>query len=99
SFDEGLLDRRPRDVLDGGARQHLQAVEVLAPLLGHRLRVAQVLLVQLLDERRIAAEEVRVVEELPHAGCHGATSCRAASHRAWWVPCRAGAAGRSCIPD
>ena len=48
----------------------LQLVEVRAPVGADRVRIAEVALVQLLDERRIAAEEVRVAEEfLHHASC------------------------------
>jgi hypothetical protein len=71
ALDERLLHRRARDVLHRRARQRLHAIEIVAPLVRHRLRVRQVLLVQLLDERRIAAEEVRVVDELPHDAAHG----------------------------
>jgi hypothetical protein len=91
---ERLDDRRVRDVLHRVARQHLHAVEVLAPFLGHAARVDQVALVQLLDERGVAAEQVGVVQELLHHG--RATSCRAVSRRAWRRPCTAGAGGRSC---
>ena len=48
--------------------QQLQALEVLAPLRGHRLGILQPALVELLDERRIAAEQVGVREELFHHG-------------------------------
>ena len=50
------------------AGHQLHLVEVLAPALGHRAGIDEVLLVQLLDERRIAAEEVRVAGELLHHG-------------------------------
>src|SRR6266704_140409 len=68
---EGFDHRRVRHILGGVSGQHLDAVEVLAPFLGDGLRVHQVLLVQVLDEARVGAVQVRVVEELAHHGCHG----------------------------
>ena len=60
---ERFHDGRVRDVARASA---LQPVEVLAPLLGHRLRVVEVGLVQLLDEGRVGPEEIRIGEEFLH---------------------------------
>ncbi len=49
-------------------RQMLDLVEVTPPLRCHRVGILQVGLVQILDERRVAAEQVRAAEEFLHHG-------------------------------
>ncbi len=68
---EGFDDRRVGHVAPtvSGCRHRLQLVEILAPLLGDRLRVGEVSLVQLFDEGRVGAEEIRIGEEFLH-GAH-----------------------------
>ena len=56
-LDEGLPDRLVRHVRRAG--QLLKLVEVAPPLRRHRCRVGQVRFVQLLDERRVGAEQIR----------------------------------------
>jgi len=59
---EGFDDRRVGHVAPtvSGCRHRLQLVEILAPLLEDRLRVVEVSLVQLFDEGRVGAEEIRI---------------------------------------
>ena len=86
-----------------GAGEHLHTVEILAPLLGHRARVDEVLLVELLDERRVAAEQVRVLQELLHHGL--GLRCRESAGEDLDRPARGefhreamGATSRRCAP-
>jgi len=68
---KGFHDRRVRHVaraLARGRGDQLQTLEIFAPLRGHRLRIPQPVLVQLLDERRVAAEKMGVLQELLHHG-------------------------------
>jgi len=68
---EGFDDRRVGHVAPtaSGCRHRLQLVEILAPLLGDRLRIVEVSLVHLFDERRVGAEEIRIRKEFLH-GAH-----------------------------
>ncbi len=82
---EGLDHGRVRHVLARAARRvrhQLHLIEVLAPFVWHGAGVGQILLVQLLDERRVAAEQVGTREQLLHHGVHllsmGRTSRRVA---------------------
>ena len=68
SLREGIHHRSVGHVLGRGARQQLQLVEVAAPFLRHAGRIFQVLLVQLLDERGVPPEQIRVVKKLLHHG-------------------------------
>jgi hypothetical protein len=63
--DEGFDDRRVRDVART-ARLLLHLVEVTPPFLRHGLGILEVGLVQILDEGRIAAEQVRAAEGFFH---------------------------------
>ena len=59
---ERLDDRRVGNVaglgIAIGCRHHLHAVEITAPLLGHRAGVIQIALVELFDIRRVAAKQI-----------------------------------------
>ncbi len=61
---ERFDDRRVRDVARArravGRRHQLHLVEVGAPFFGHRARIVEVALVQVLDVWRVAAEQIRV---------------------------------------
>src|SRR6266704_1385576 len=70
---ERLDDRRVRHIAPAVSipcRRELQLVEVLAPLPGNRLRIVEIRLVELFDERRVGAEKIRAGEELLH-DAHG----------------------------
>ena len=56
-FGEGMHDRQMRNVVRRGARQLREFLEVFTPFAGHRGRIAEVVLVKLLDEGGIAAEQ------------------------------------------
>ena len=60
-----------RDITHRGTSLRLQGVEIAAPGFRHRRRVGEVILVELFDEWRIRAEQVRSRSELfHHVDCH-----------------------------
>ncbi|MPN24497.1 hypothetical protein SDC9_171896 [bioreactor metagenome] len=65
-FGKGCNHRRMGDVASNVARHLGQTIEIVAPFGRNRGRVIQVVFIQLLNERRIAAEEHRAVEQLVH---------------------------------
>ena len=57
-------------VFAAGTGHMLERVEILAPVVGHRGGVVQIVLVQLFDIGRVAAEEIGIGLELFHHGAH-----------------------------
>jgi hypothetical protein len=59
-----------------GRRRHvLQRIEILAPLFGDGIRIVEIVLVKLFDERRIAAEQLELSKSCFIMGDHLALSC------------------------
>ena len=56
-FGKGMDDRQVRYVVRRGARQLCQFLEVFAPFAGNRGRIAEIVLVKLLDKGGVAAEQ------------------------------------------
>ena len=82
-LDERRDHRGVRDVVGTTA----EFVEVDLPLAAHACRIGKVLLVQLLDERRVAAEQRAAVLEFGHAA-HGGPSSDGGGARAGQLPAR-----------
>jgi hypothetical protein len=68
----GHLGKRVDDRIVGNVAtctgQVLQRIEIRPPFIGDGIRIVEIVLVKFLDERRIAAEQLRAFKKLFHHG-------------------------------